>query len=282
MDGATARLFSSKPGTYTSGVNLAVLSGAWTDEKDLAGIYISVNGYAYGGGRKGRESQIQFASALENVSLTFNKVVSDDHDLLGCCCYYSNQGGLTAAARQMSERKVNTYYGDTRERDSVGVRTLSDEIGRVVRSKLLNPKWIEGMKAHGYKGAADMMKKITRVYGWGASTGEVEDAIFDGIADTYVNDPEMRRFFGNNNPHAAEEISRRLLEAESRGIWDADEETLDRLRSSYLEIESWMEDLSDGEDIQGGEASMISPEELPIGKDIAELMNKIHDKKARR
>ncbi|MBR7123353.1 MAG: cobaltochelatase subunit CobN [Candidatus Methanomethylophilaceae archaeon] len=282
MDGATARLFSSKPGTYTSGVNLAVLSGAWTDEKDLAGIYISVNGYAYGGGRKGKESQLQFASALENVSLTFNKVVSDDHDLLGCCCYYSNQGGLTAAARQMSEKKVNTYYGDTRERDSVGVRTLSDEIGRVVRSKLLNPKWIEGMKAHGYKGAADMMKKITRVYGWGASTGEVEDAIFDGIADTYVNDPEMRRFFGNNNPHAAEEISRRLLEAESRGIWDADEETLDRLRSSYLEIESWMEDLSDGEDIQGGEASMISPEELPIGKDIAELMNKIHDKKARR
>ena len=279
---ATARLFSSKPGTYTSGVNLAVLSGAWTDEKDLAGIYISVNGYAYGGGRKGTESRMQFASALENVSLTFNKVVSDDHDLLGCCCYYSNQGGLTAAARQMSEGKVNTYYGDTRERDAVGVRTLSDEIGRVVRSKLLNPKWIEGMKSHGYKGAADMMKKITRVYGWGASTGDVEDSIFDGIADTYINDPEMRRFFGNNNPHAAEEISRRLLEAESRGIWDADEQVLDRLRSSYLEIESWMEDLSDGEDIQGGEAPMMSPDELPIGRDIAELMNKIHDRKARR
>lgn len=279
---ATARLFSSKPGTYASGVNLAVLSGAWTDEKDLAGIYISVNGFAYGGGRNGKESHMQFASALENVSLTFNKVVSDDHDLLGCCCYYSNQGGLTAAARQMSEGKVNTYYGDTREKDAVGVRTLSDEIGRVVRSKLLNPKWIEGMKSHGYKGAADMMKKITRVYGWGASTGEVEDSIFDGIADTYVNDPEMRRFFGNNNPHAAEEISRRLLEAESRGIWDADEQTLDRLRSSYLEIESWMEDLSDGDDIQGGEASMMSPDELPIGKDITELMNRIHDKKARR
>ena len=282
MSQATARLFSSKPGTYTSGVNLAVLSGAWTDEKDLAGIYISVNGYAYGGGRKGTESRMQFASALENVSLTFNKVVSDDHDLLGCCCYYSNQGGLTAAARQMSERKVNTYYGDTRERDDVGVRTLSDEIGRVVRSKLLNPKWIDGMKEHGYKGAADMMKKITRVYGWGASTREVEDSIFDGIADTYINDPEMRRFFGDNNPYAAEEISRRLLEAESRGIWDADEETLERLRSSYLEIESWMEDLADGEEIQGGEASMIPPEELPIGRDITELMNRIHNKKARR
>lgn len=279
---ATARLFSSKPGTYTSGVNLAILSGAWTDEKDLAGIYISVNGYAYGGGRKGTESSLQFASVLENVSLTFNKVVSDDHDLLGCCCYYSNQGGLTAAARQMSERKVNTYYGDTRERDDVGVRTLSDEIGRVVRSKLLNPKWIEGMRSHGYKGAADMMKKITRVYGWGASTGEVEDSIFDGIADTYINDPDMRRFFGDNNPHAAEEISRRLLEAESRGIWDADERTLDNLRRSYLEIESWMEDCCDCEDIQGGEASMMSPDELPMSKDIADLMKRIHDKKAGR
>lgn len=278
-DMATARLFSSKPGTYTSGVNLAVLSGAWKDEKDLAEIYIAVNGYAYGGGRKGADSRVQFASALENVSLTFNKVVSDDHDLLGCCCYYSNQGGLTAAARHMSEKKVNTYYGDTRERDDVGVRTLSDEIERVVRSKLLNPKWMQDMKDHGYKGAADMMKKITRVYGWEASTGEVDDSIFDGIAESYINDPEMRDFFGSNNPYAAEEISRRLLEAESRGLWNADKDTLERLKESYLEIESWMEDLSDGGDIQGDEVPISSPDQLPIGSEIAELMRKIHSRK---
>ena len=135
------------------------------------------------------------------------------------------------------------------------------------------------MKDHGYKGAADMMKKITRVYGWEASTGEVDDSIFDGIAESYINDPEMRDFFGSNNPYAAEEISRRLLEAESRGLWNADKDTLERLKESYLEIESWMEDLSDGGDIQGDEVPISSPDQLPIGSEIAELMRKIHSRK---
>ena len=92
FEDATARLFSSRPGTYTSGVNLAILSGAWKDEKDLAEIYIATNGYAYGNRRKGGANHVQFAAGLEKVSLTFNKVMTDEHDLLGCCCYYSNQG----------------------------------------------------------------------------------------------------------------------------------------------------------------------------------------------
>lgn len=275
-DEATARIFSSRPGTYTSGVSLAILSGAWKDEKDLAQIYISVNGYAYGNGRDGRTSHEQFASGLKKVELTFNKVVSDEHDLLGCCCYYSNQGGMTAASKHLSGKEVRAYFGDTREADAVGVRTLADELQRVVRSKLLNPKWIEGMKGHGYKGAADMMKKITRVYGWEASTGEVDDRIFDDIADTYVNEPEMKEFFQENNPYALEEISRRLLEAESRGLWDADPEVLDRLRESYLEVESWMEDLAGSGEFQGGSVEMTSPSDIEgLGENIEQIMEKV-------
>lgn len=273
---ATARIFSSRPGTYTSGVSLAILSGAWKDEKDLAQIYISVNGYAYGNDRGGKTSHEQFASGLKKVELTFNKVVSDEHDLLGCCCYYSNQGGMTAASRHLSGRDVKAYFGDTREADAVGVRTLADELQRVVRSKLLNPKWIDGMKEHGYKGAADMMKKITRVYGWEASTGEVDDRIFDDIADTYVNEPEMKEFFQENNPYALEEISRRLLEAESRGLWDADPEVLDKLRESYLEVESWMEDLAGSGEFQGGSVEMSSPAEIDgLGENIGEIMERV-------
>ncbi len=282
FENATARIFSSRPGTYTSGVNLAILSGAWKDEKDLAEIYIATNGYAYGNSRKGEASHVQFAAGLEKVSLTFNKVMTDEHDLLGCCCYYSNQGGLTAAARHLSGNDVKAYYGDTRESESVGVRTLADEIRRVTRSKLLNPVWIDGMKEHGYKGASDMMKKIVRVYGWGASTHEVDDSIFDDIATTYINDDEMREFFRENNPYAAEEITRRLLEAEHRGLWNADEKVFEELMNNYVEIESWMEELSGDGDYQGGDVSIMSPEEIDgLGSDIKAIMEKVHGRKGR-
>ena len=162
----------------------------------------------------------------------------------------------------------------------MGVRTLADEIRRVTRSKVLNPVWIEGMKEHGYKGAADMMKKIVRVYGWEASTQEVDDSIFDDIATTYINDDEMREFFRDNNPYAAEEITRRLLEAEHRGLWNADEKVLEELKNNYVEIESWMEEMSGDGDCQGGDVSIMSTEEIDgLGSEIKEIMSKVHGRK---
>ena len=188
---------------------------------------------------------------------------SDEQDLLGCCCYFGTHGGLTAAARQYSRNTVKPYYGDTREPESVEVRDLADELRRVVRTRLLNPKWIEGMKEHGYRGASDIMKRVTRVYGWSASTQEVDNWIFDDIATTFVNNDEMRNFFEKNNPYALEEISRRLLEADRRGLWDADPRVLDDLKKNYLEIESWMEDLSGEGEYQGGNVDIVTLQDDP-------------------
>jgi cobaltochelatase CobN len=255
---ATARIFGSMPGTYTSGVNLAVLASAWREEKDLAEIYLATNGYAYGTGLAGREAHRQFARSLGSVSLTFNKVVSDEHDLLGCCCYYGNHGGMTAAARHFSGKEVKAYYGDTRDPHRAEVRTLADEIRRVVQARLLNPAWIEGMKAHGYRGASEMTRRITRVYGWEASTREVDDGIFDSIARTFVMDPVNREFFRQENPWGLEEIARRLLEAERRGLWEADPEVKAAVEGVYLEIESWMEDRMAGGDLQGGSVEIYT------------------------
>ncbi|WP_342770701.1 cobaltochelatase subunit CobN, partial [Methanoculleus sp. UBA340] len=148
---------------------------------------------------------------LAAVDLTFNKTVTDEYDLLGCCCYFGVHGGLTGAVRALSKHEVPAYYGDTRDRDRVEVRTLAEEVRRVVRAKLLNPKWIEGMKRHGYKGAGDISRQVGTVYGWEATTQEVDDRIFDDIARTFVLDPEMRQFFADENPWALEEIGRRLL-----------------------------------------------------------------------
>jgi len=276
---ATLRIFSSRPRTYGNGVNLAVLASAWKTEADLADIFVAWNGYAYGKDIQGKFAHEQLAASLSTVSVTFNKVQSDEYDLLGCCCYFGTHGGITAAARHYSGNEVKPYYGDTREPENIEVRDLADELRRVVRTKLLNPKWIEGMKEHGYKGASDMMKRITRVYGWEASTQEVDDWIFDDIAETFVNDEEMRKFFEDNNPYALEEIARRLLEAHQRGLWDADEQVLENLKNNYLEIESWMEDQVTEGDYQGGSVDIITSDEISAwGEPMKDLLAKVHEK----
>ena len=261
---ATLRIFASKPGTYMAGVNLAVYASAWKEEKDLADIFVYFNGYAYGKGLFGREAFRQLQSSLKTVDVTYNKVVSDEHDLFGCCCYFGTHGGMTAAARAASGRDVRTYYGDTREPEHVEVRTLADEIRRVVRTKLLNPKWIEGQKRHGYKGAGDISKRIGRVYGWEASTHAVDDWVFDDITKTFVLDEENRKFFAEHNPWALEEIARRLLEAAGRGLWEADPKVLEGLKEVYLEIEGWLEGrMGDVKgDFQGGAVDIVSAEEV--------------------
>ncbi|RLA95423.1 MAG: cobalt chelatase [Deltaproteobacteria bacterium] len=261
---ATLRLFASKPGTYGAGVNLAVYASAWKDEHDLSDVFVYWNGYAYGKGVFGQESHRELINNLRTVDVTFNKVVSDEYDLFGCCCYFGTHGGMTTAARAISGKEISAYYGDTREPEHVEVRNLADEVRRVVRTKLLNPKWIEGMKRHGYKGAGDISKRVGRVYGWEATTNEVDDWIFDDITRTFILNEENRKFFEEHNPWALEEIGRRLLEAESRGLWHADPEVLAGLKDVYLEIEGWIEEkMGDVEgDFQGGSVDILTSEDV--------------------
>ncbi|MGM9570724.1 MAG: cobaltochelatase subunit CobN, partial [bacterium] len=278
----TLRIFGAKPGTYAAGVNLAVYASAWKEEKDLAEIFVFWNGYAYGKGTYGEESYQALQSSLKTVDITYNKVVSDEYDLFGCCCYFGTHGGMTAAARVASGKEVKTYYGDTREPEHVEVRSLADEVRRIVRTKLLNPKWIEGQKEHGYKGAGDISKRIGRVYGWEATTQEVDDWIFDDITKTFMLDEENRKFFEENNPWALEEIGRRLLEANQRGLWEADPEVLEGLKETYLEVEGWLEEkMGDVEgEFQGGSIDILTTEEVADwGAKMAEVRAKLEQKK---
>lgn len=273
---ATLRIFSSKPGTYGAGVNLAVYASAWKEERDLAEVFVYWNGYAYGKGIFGKEAHEQLVSQLRSVEVTFNKTATDEYDLLGCCCYFATHGGLTVAARAISGKNVKAYYGDTRDADAVEVRTLAEEVSRVVRTKLLNPKWVEGMKRHGYKGAGDISKRVGRVFGWQATTREVGDWIFDEIAKTFVLDEEMRRFFEENNPYALEEIERRLIEAVARNLWKPDPEVLEGLRAAYLETEGLLEErMGDvAAPLQGGSIDVLTADDV---EDWGDKMRKVRE-----
>lgn len=256
---ATLRVFSSRPGVYQGGVELAVHASAWHSESDLAQVFLRWNGYAYGDGVWGEPAEPALTASLSSVDVTYNKVVSDEHDLLNCCAIYGIHGGMTATAAHLRGHPVRVYFGDTREPAHVRVRGMADELRRVVRGRLLNPRWIEGMKRHGYKGAGDMVKRAVRVYGWDATTGLVDDSLFDDMARTFVLNADNRAFFEEHNPWALEELTRRLLEAEARGVWKADPQVLDALRQSYLDMEGSLEERTEasGDAFQGGSIDII-------------------------
>lgn len=262
------RIFCSQPGVFATGVNLAVYASAWKDAKDLSDIYTFWNGYAYGGGVEdatyGVAAHRELVDSLKRVEVTFDKHISDESDFLNCCAFFGTYGGMTAAAHSLSGKKPKTYYGDTRDPAQVGVTDFADEMRRVVRAKLLNPKYIEGMRAHGYKGAGDLSKRIGRVYGFAATTGEVDDWIFDEIAETFVLNEEMRQWFQEVNPWAIEEVGRRLLEAEARDIWRPDEDLLQQLRDAYLDVEGSIEEtMADVTgDFQGGSVDVLTAEDV--------------------
>ncbi|MFP4428663.1 MAG: cobaltochelatase subunit CobN, partial [Desulfovermiculus sp.] len=259
------RIFCAQPGVYKAGVDLAVYASAWETEADLSDIYIYWNGYAYGAGENyGVKAHQQMVDSLRQVEVTFDKHISDEGDLLSCCAYFSNYGGMTSTVKSLSGRAPKTYYGDTRDPAKISVTDFADELRRVVRSKLLHPKYIQGMQKHGYKGAGDLSKRIGRVYGFGSTTGKVDNWIFDQIAETFMLDKEMKTWFEQVNPYALEEIGRRLLEAQSRGIWKPDPEVLQGLQEAYLEAEASIEDrMGDVQgDFQGGAVEVMTAEEV--------------------
>ena len=265
---ATFRVFAAQPGSYGAGVNYAVEASAWRDEEDLRDVYVNWGGYAYGKDVYGRPAHTSFAFNLSKVRVSFNKLESDEHDLLGCCCYFAYQGGMTAAAKSISGGDVKSYWGDTRDPDRVDVRDLKGEIERVVRTRLLNPKWLEGMRRHGYKGAGDISSRVVHLYGWDATAGVVEDWMYDEIHRRIV--VEMKEWFMEHNPYALEEIARRLLEAYSRGMWEADEEKIEALREIYMELEGILEDEERKGEFQGGDVRIFTKRDVDEWRQKAE------------
>jgi cobaltochelatase CobN len=262
---ATYRLFSAQPGAYGGGaVSLMIAASAWETINDLGEQYIEKGGYAYGSGAWGEISHKEYADRLSTVDATFHKLASDESDPLDCCCFYDFHGGMYAAVKTVSGNEPKVYWGDTADPKRPQTREMKDEIERIVRTKLLNPKWIEGMKRHGYKGASDIAKRVERVYGWDASAEVVNNWIFDNITSTFIINEENRKFFEENNPWALEEMARRLLEAERRGIWKADPEVLKELEEQYLEIEGWLEEnMGDVKgDFQGGSIDIITRKDV--------------------
>lgn len=155
-----------------------------------------------------------------------------EHDLLDSDDYYQFQGGLTAAVKAQRGESPTTYFGDNAVPENPKVRSLKSEIARVYRSRVVNPKWIAGVMRHGYKGAFEMAATVDYLFAYDATTGCVENHMYEGVADAYVFDPAVREFIEKSNPWALRDMAERLLEANQRGLWQgASEEKVDGLRA---------------------------------------------------
>ncbi|MDR2198617.1 MAG: cobaltochelatase subunit CobN [Deltaproteobacteria bacterium] len=261
---AASRIYSNAPGSYSGGVYYAVMASAWETEKDLADVFILHNSFVYGADDYGRAAPGSFKATLKRVDINSQKLNSDEQDFLNCGGFFSAAGGMSLAVEGLKGKKARNYLADAREPGALSVRSLSEELGRSLRARLLNPGWINDMKKHGYKGAADISRRVSNVFGWQATTGELDAKVFDELARTYYLNPENREFFEKTNPWALEEIGRRLLEAQSRGLWEADPEILEGLKENYLSLEGVLEESTEafGGDLQGGSVDIVTAKDV--------------------
>ncbi|MET8778264.1 cobaltochelatase subunit CobN [Nocardia sp. NPDC004654] len=239
---ATTRIFGSKPGTYGAGLLQLIDSKSWRTDDDLAQVYTAWGGYAYGRDLDGAPAADDMRSAYRRIAVAAKNTDTREHDIADSDDYFQYHGGMVATVRALTGKNPEAYIGDSTRPDAVRTRTLSEETSRVFRARVVNPRWLEAMRRHGYKGAFEMAATVDYLFGYDATTDVVADWMYEKLTESYVFDDVNRKFMEQSNPWALHGITERLLEAAERGMWSAPEaETLDRLRQVYLETEGELE-----------------------------------------
>ncbi|MFI1853456.1 cobaltochelatase subunit CobN [Streptomyces sp. NPDC020480] len=239
---ATTRIFGSRPGTYGAGLLQLIDSRDWRTDADLAEVYTVWGGYAYGRGLEGRPARAEMESAYRRIAVAAKNTDTREHDIADSDDYFQYHGGMVATVRALKGTAPAAYIGDSTRPETVRTRTLHEETSRVFRARVVNPRWIEAMRRHGYKGAFELAATVDYLFGYDATTGVVADWMYDKLAQSYLLDPENRSFLQEANPWALHGMAERLLEAESRGLWEQpDPEILAAVRELYLETEGGLE-----------------------------------------
>ncbi|MDQ7070442.1 MAG: cobaltochelatase subunit CobN [Rhodobacterales bacterium] len=218
-EGNQTRVYGSKPGAYGAGLQAMIDERLWTDKSDLAEAYMEWGAYAYGGGDEGRKDRAAFATRLSQTEAIVQNQDNREHDILDSDDYYQFQGGAAAAVSTLQGVDRPIYHNDHSRPERPLIRTLDDEIARVVRSRVVNPKWIDGVKRHGYKGAFEMAATVDYLFAFAATTGAVKNHHFDMVEAAFLADDDTRDFIAEHNAPALREIAERLQEAIDRGLW---------------------------------------------------------------
>jgi magnesium chelatase subunit H len=239
---AATRIFSNASGSYSSNINLAVENSSWEEEKELQEMYLNRKSFAFDSDNPGimKDDRKIFESALKTAEVTFQNLDSSEISLTDVSHYFDSDPTKVVANLRGDGKKPAAYIADTTTANAQ-VRTLSETVRLDARTKLLNPKWYEGMLSHGYEGVRELSKRLVNTMGWSATADAVDNWVYEDVNSTFIKDEEMCRRLMNLNPNSFRKIVGTLLEVNGRGYWETSEENLDRLRELYQEVEDRIE-----------------------------------------
>ena len=245
-EGHSARVYGSAPGAYGAGLQGLIESGQWDDRRDLGEAFLNWSGWRYetgtAGGCEARSDRSGLEQRLRQIQVVLHNQDNREHDLLDSDDYYQFQGGLSAATERLRGTAPDLWFGDHSRHQRPRMHRLERELDKVLRSRVLNPRWIEGMKAHGYKGAFEMAASLDYLFAYDASTGRVPDWSYGAICQAWLQSESTLAVLRSSNPWALRDMAERLLEAHHRGLWEgANEDQLDHLRQLVLSSESLVE-----------------------------------------
>jgi magnesium chelatase subunit H len=239
---AATRVFSNASGSYSSNVNLAVENGTWDNEAELQEMYLNRKSFAFNSDNPGVMDNARqiFETTLKTAEVTFQNLDSSEISLTDVSHYYDSDPTKIVAKLRDDGKMPSSFIADTTTANAQ-VRSLSETVRLDARTKLLNPKWYEGMLSHGYEGVRELSKRLVNTSGWSATAGAVDNWVYEETNDTFINDPEMCKRLMDLNPNSFRKIVSTLLEVNGRGYWETSEENLDKLRDLYQEVEDRIE-----------------------------------------
>ncbi len=239
---AATRIFSNASGSYAANVNLAVENSSWDEEAELQEMYLQRKSFAFSSDKPGDMDQSReiLEASLKTVDATFQNLDSSEISLTDVSHYFDSDPTKVVSSLRDDKKKPNAYIADTTTANAQ-VRSLSETVRLDARTKLLNPKWYEGMLSHGYEGVRELSKRLVNTMGWSATAGAVDNWVYEDVNTTFIDDEEMRKRLLNLNPHSFRKVVSTLLEVNGRGYWETSEENLDRLRELYQEVEDKIE-----------------------------------------
>jgi magnesium chelatase subunit H len=245
FDEAAVRIFSNAPGNYGTNVNFMVMDSQWEKAEALGDLFVTRKCFAYGRDSKGRavegrEARLAMDRALARVEATYQNIDSFEIGITDVDHYFEYLGGVSKAVEKRAQARPAIYLGDSLSR-AARVRSLEETVRLETRTKTLNPKWYEGMLKHGFRGVAEIENHVTNTFGWSATADAVDDWVYTEVARTYLLDDAMLERLRHLNPHSARSLVGRLLEAQGRGFWKAEEDVLRRLREIFSDIEDQLE-----------------------------------------
>jgi len=239
---ASYRIFGAAPGAYGAGILPLINEKNWHGDADFAQAYVNWGGYAYTKNAQGVDARSEFQQCLSGVEVALHNQDNREHDIFDSDDYLQFHGGMIATIRSLTGQQPKHYFGDSQNPAQPVVRDLKEETLRVFRSRVVNPKWLDSIKKHGYKGGLELTATVDYLFGYDATANVIDDWMYEKVAETYALDANMQQFFAESNPWALHAIAERLLEAAQRGLWaEPSAEVLQGLKEVYLESEGLLE-----------------------------------------